>query len=72
MKDARIEKLVNSSIDEQQIQDLRALLNLSPVERNALLAKQAANIAEYFVPGSDEMEWAEEYVENNNTTTDDE
>ena len=72
MKDARIEKLANSSIDEQQIQDLRALLNLSPVERNALLAKQAANIAEYFVPGSDEMEWAEEYVEDNNTTTNDE
>ncbi|MEA5593541.1 hypothetical protein [Rivularia sp. UHCC 0363] len=51
MKDAHIEKLANSSIEEQ-IQDLRALFNFSPVERNALLAKQTANIAEYFVPGT--------------------
>ncbi|WP_026735546.1 hypothetical protein [Fischerella sp. PCC 9605] len=52
--------------DEKQIVALRTLLKLPPEERNALLAKQAATIAEYFVPGSEEMEWAEEYVEDEN------
>lgn len=51
---------------EQQVSALRAFLTLPVAERNALLAQQAATIAEYFVLGSEEMEWADEYVENDN------
>lgn len=51
---------------ENQVIALRALLKLPSSERNTLLAQQAATIAEYFVPGSEEMEWAEEYVEDEN------
>ncbi|RUT06798.1 hypothetical protein DSM106972_030550 [Dulcicalothrix desertica PCC 7102] len=53
----------NDEID-QQLTALRELLKLSPEERQAILAKHAAKLAEYFVPGSEEMEWAEEYVED--------
>ncbi len=55
-----------SDLVENQVIALRALLKLPVAERNALLAQQAATIAEYFVPGSEEMEWAEEYVEDQN------
>lgn len=48
----------------EQVIALRALLKLSPSERDRLLAQQVVSIAEYFTPGSEQMEWAEEYVEN--------
>lgn len=51
---------------KQQIITLPALLKLSPSERDALLAQQVATITEYFTPGSSQMEWVEEYVENDN------
>ncbi|BAZ13924.1 hypothetical protein NIES4071_57640 [Calothrix sp. NIES-4071] len=51
---------------EQQLIALRNLLKLPPEERQAILAVHASIIAKYFVPGSDEMEWAEEYVEDEN------
>lgn len=49
---------------DEQVIALRALLRLSPCERDRLLAQHVVTIAEYFTPGSEEMEWAEEYVEN--------
>lgn len=39
-------------------------------QRNALLTHQAATIAEYFVTGAEEMEWTEEYVEDENWNDD--
>jgi hypothetical protein len=46
--------------------DRRAFLKLSLEERNARLVPQAASIAAYFQPGTEEMEWAEDYVEEHN------
>lgn len=46
--------------------NLRAFLKLPITERSALLTKQAAMLEEYFQPGAEEMEWAEEYVEDEN------
>ncbi len=54
---------IASTADEQVIA-LHALLKLSPSERDRLLMQQVVTIAEYFTPGSEQMEWAEEYVEN--------
>lgn len=50
----------------EQVVALKALLLLPMAERNAILAQHAAILAEHFVPGSEEMEWVEEYVENDN------
>ncbi len=69
MHNAQMEQSANLhpvDITEQQISALRALLNLPVAECNDLLAQQAAAIAEYFVPAAEEMEWIEEYVEDNN------
>lgn len=46
------------------VPDRRAFLRLSPVERNILLTRQVAAISQYFQAGTEEMEWAEEYVED--------
>lgn len=54
----------------QQVSTLRALLTLPIAQRNALLTQQAATIAEYFVTGAEEMEWTEEYVEDENWNDD--
>lgn len=69
MHNAQMEQLADLhpvDITEQQISALRALLTLPVAERNALLAHQAATIAEYFVTGAEEMEWTEQYVEDEN------
>lgn len=73
IKNAQIEDLAaEPPVDaaQQQIIALRELLKLPYSQRNTLLAQQAATIAEYFLPGSEEMEWAEKYVEDD--ITDDE
>lgn len=50
-----------------QIIALRALLLLPIPERNAILAQQVEALAgECFLPGSEEMEWVEEYIEDDN------
>lgn len=54
----------------QQVSTLRALLTLPIAQRNALLTQQAATITEYFVTGAEEMEWTEEYVEDENWNDD--
>lgn len=46
--------------------DLRTFLKLPMDQRRELLAQQAAAIAPYFQPGSEEMEWVDEYVEDEN------
>lgn len=44
--------------------DRRAFLELPLEERNALLVSQAVLVTDYFQPGTEEMEWAEGYVED--------
>ncbi|HEY9747383.1 MAG TPA: hypothetical protein V6C63_01675 [Allocoleopsis sp.] len=46
--------------------DRRAFLKLPLEERNASLVTQAALIADSFQPGTEQMEWAEDYVEDQN------
>ena len=48
------------------VMDRRTFLKLPVPERNALLARQAAIVAEHFLPGSEQMEWVEEYIEDDN------
>lgn len=45
---------------------LRALLQLPVTERNAILAQQVEQAKDCFLAGSEEMEWVEEYIENDN------
>jgi len=56
----------NQALTQTSSLDRRALLKLPIKERNALLVPQAALIADYFQPGTEEMEWAEDYVEDEN------
>lgn len=49
-----------------QIIALYALLLLPIAERNAILAQQVEAAKDCFLPGSEEMEWVEEYVEDDN------
>lgn len=44
--------------------DRRAFLGLPTIERETLLAQQVAVVSQYFQPGTEEVEWAEEYVED--------
>ncbi len=55
-----------STTAKKQITLLRNLLQLPIAERNALLAQQVATITEYFRLGSEEIEWVEDYIENDN------
>ncbi len=50
-----------SNSDEQL--DLRGLLRLSPKDRDRIVAKQAQSIAHLFQPGSELLEWSDEYIE---------
>ncbi|MCL1465551.1 hypothetical protein [Argonema galeatum] len=45
---------------------LRALLHLPVAERNTILAQQVEEAKDCFLPGSEEMEWVEEYIEDDN------
>ncbi len=53
-----------SNSDEQL--DLRGLLRLSPKDRDKIVAKQAQSIAHLFQPGSELLEWSDEYIEDDN------
>jgi len=46
--------------------DRRAFLKLPADERDRPLAKQLETAAEHFRPGSEAMEWVEDYVEDEN------
>ena len=46
--------------------DLRSLLQLSPQEREQIVTKQAQSISHLFQPGSELLEWSDEYVEDEN------
>jgi hypothetical protein len=46
--------------------DLNSLLKLSPQERDRIVTKQAQSIAHLFQPGSELLEWSDEYVEDDN------
>lgn len=52
--------------DEHQTIALRALLHLPVAERNAILAQQVEESKDCFLPGSEEMEWVEGYIEDDN------
>ncbi|MCL1465406.1 hypothetical protein [Argonema galeatum] len=51
---------------EHQTIALRALLHLPVAERNAILAQQVEEAKDCFLPGSEEMEWVEGYIEDDN------
>jgi hypothetical protein len=50
--------------EPQQIRDIRAFLKLPLAEQQRQLEQQAAMLAPYFQPGSEDMEWVEAYVED--------
>jgi hypothetical protein len=54
--------------DEEQF-DLRGLLRLLPQDRDRIVAKQAQSIAHLFQPGSELLEWSDEYIEDDNWDT---
>jgi hypothetical protein len=58
------------SLSPDRISFLRSLLKLSPEERNALLAEHCVILSQESTSESDEMEWAEEYIESEQWDTD--
>jgi hypothetical protein len=52
--------------DDKDRLDLRGLLRLSPQDRDRIVAKQAQSIAHLFQPGSELLEWSDEYIEDDN------
>ena len=52
-----------SLVGDEKI-DLKSLLKLSPQERDLIVTKQAQSIAHLFQPGSELLEWSDEYVED--------
>ncbi|PSB25233.1 hypothetical protein [Stenomitos frigidus] len=50
--------------EPQSAREIRAFLKLPLAEQQRQLEQQAALIAPYFQPGSEDMEWVEEYVED--------
>lgn len=42
----------------------RALLSLAPEERDRILAQQVPAITPYFQPGTEDVEWVESFVED--------
>lgn len=61
------------SLKTEQVLDRRAFLKLPPEEQDRLLAQQldpntpeAQALIAYFQPGSEGMEWVEDYIEDDN------
>ena len=54
-----------SLIGDEKI-DLNSLLKLSLQERDQIVTRQAQSIAHLFQPGSELLEWSDEYVEDDN------
>jgi hypothetical protein len=52
--------------DDKDRLDLRGLLRLSPQDRDRIVAKQAQSIAHLYQPGSELLEWSDEYIEDDN------
>ncbi len=50
--------------EPQQSTGIRAFLKLPLAEQQRQLEQQAALAVPYFQPGSEDMEWVEEYVED--------
>jgi hypothetical protein len=46
--------------------NVRAFLKLPAEQQQVLLKQQAVLLAPYFQPGTEEMEWAEDYIEDDN------
>jgi hypothetical protein len=44
--------------------DLQAMLSMPQEQRNRLLAEQSSTLAQYFQPGTEEMAWTEDYMED--------
>lgn len=49
---------------EYQVIDRMAFLQLPVAQRNALLAQQVAFVVEHFLLGTEEMEWTDEYIDD--------
>lgn len=43
---------------------LKAMLSMPQEQRNRLLSEQSFTLASYFQPGTEEMAWTEDYVED--------
>ena len=54
-----------SLVSDEKI-DLRSLLQLSHKERARIVTKQAQSISHLFQPGSELLEWSDQYVEDRN------
>ena len=57
------DELLTDSQTKAHQPDRHAFLKLPVAQRNALLSQQAAIVAEDFQPGTEVMEWTDEYVE---------
>jgi hypothetical protein len=55
---------VNTSPKEPLL-GLKAMLGMPLEQRNRLLTEQSSSLAQYFQPGTEEMAWTEDYVEDN-------
>ena len=54
------------SLNSNEKIDLVSLLKLPHQERDRIVTKQAQSIAHLFQPGSELLEWSDEYVEDEN------
>jgi hypothetical protein len=54
------------SLDSNEKIDLVSLLKLPHQERDRIVTKQAQRISHLFQPGSELLEWSDEYVEDEN------
>jgi hypothetical protein len=45
--------------------DLKAMLSMPQEQRNRLLIEQSSILAKCFRPGTEEMAWTEDYIEDN-------
>ena len=56
--------LKNSEGLSDQSMNIRSFLKLPPERQEKLLAQQALMLAPYFQPGTEAMEWVEDYLED--------
>lgn len=62
-KDTQQSSAPISKSSECQLIDRKAFLKLPVEQRDAILAQQVATVAEYFLPGAEDMEWTDEYID---------
>lgn len=63
-KDVQQSPAPTSKLSECQAIDRRAFLKLPVEQRDAILAQQVATVAQYFLPGTEGMEWTDEFIDD--------